>query len=320
MDRCQCCRDVTKCPVCKSSASKFDHVGVRASTKAQPSAESGLWHFARPCGHKANLPISPSQRKVVYNGGPLWKTGYSWQNVYWGPFFATAAASPWVTRLEKATRDIESDKSYSGGLAEYDVGIGHVITSATIRTPPSQAFSDNQLRQALTDWINQGLVSRLGTRGAYNIFLPPGVIVSLSPLEKSCGAFCDYHNTVNASNGPFYTVEPYPCSKGCNRCTNDLFDTLTQGLSEEMVELKTDMDPGTGWVIGNEELCDFCDRSFVCNQITGGEFVNSWYDRGKGACWKSANPTPNTMLVEDETGLSRIRLGSSNIGRDLQSK
>jgi len=61
---------------------------------------------------------------------------------------------------------------------------------------------------------------------------------------------------------------------------------LTQGLSEEMVELKTDMIPGTGWVIGNLELCDYCDAKFVCNRISGGEYVNSWYDKSKKACWK----------------------------------
>ncbi|OLE71008.1 hypothetical protein AUF78_04045 [archaeon 13_1_20CM_2_51_12] len=57
-------------------------------------------------------------------------------------------------------------------------------------------------------------------------------------------------------------------------------------MSEEMVELKTDMNPGTGWVIGNLELCDYCDAKFVCNRITGGEYVNSWYDKNKKACWK----------------------------------
>src|SRR5712692_5369399 len=279
MDRCHSCQDTTRCPTCRTLVSGFDHIGVRASTGSRTGLESGIWHFARPCGHRANLPTAPSQRKVVYNGGPLWQAGYSWQNVYWGPYFATATAMPWVARLEKATRDIDSDKSYSGGLAEYNVGIGQVTTSTTIRTAPPLALSDNQIRQTLTSWINQGLVAKLGTRGAYNIFLPPGVTASLSQLEKSCSVFCDYHNSANGSNGPFYTVEPYPCAKGCNRCTNNPFDTLTQGLSEEMVELKTDMDPGTGWVIGNDELCDYCDRNFVCNQISTGEYVNSWYDR-----------------------------------------
>jgi len=61
----------------------------------------------------------------------------------------------------------------------------------------------------------------------------------------SCSSFCDYHDAVNGPSGPFYTVEPYPCAQGCNQCTKDPFDTLTQGLSEEMIELKTDMDPGT---------------------------------------------------------------------------
>ncbi len=289
--------------------SGFDHVGVRASTGSQQGLDSGIWHFAKPCGHKARIPTHPSQAKVNYNGGPLWKNDYSWQNIYWGPYFATATASPWIARLEKAVRDIESDKSYSGELSEYNVGTGQVIPSTTIRTASPSSISDKQIKQALTGWISQGLVSNLGTKGAYNIFLPPGVTVSLSLLVKSCSAFCDYHNTVNGSNGPFYTVEPYPCSKGCNQCTNDLFDTLTQGLSEEMVELKTDMDPGTGWVIGNEELCDFCDRNFVCNQITTGEYVNSWYDKTKGACWKSVNLSRNTSLFPDETGLRKTRLG-----------
>src|SRR5262245_22097615 len=299
MDRCQSCRDTTHCPACKSPVNGFDHIGVRRSTSSQLGLESGIWHYAKPCGHRSHVPSSRSQMKVAYNGGPLWKNGYSWQNVYWGPYFASTAVSHWINRLEKATRDIESDESYSGGLSEYNVGIGQIITSTTIRTAPPNSLSDKQLKQALTSWISQGLVAKLETHGAYNIFLPPGSTIALSPLEKSCSTFCDYHNTVNGSNGPFYTVEPYPCAKGCNRCSNDLFDTLTQGLSEEMVELKTDMDPGTGWIIGNEELCDFCDRNFVCNQITGGEFVNSWYDKAKGSCWKGTGSARNTALPDE---------------------
>src|SRR5438270_113373 len=71
-----------------------------------------------------------------------------------------------------------------------------------------------------------------------------------------------------------------------NRLRIPIIDyTITQGLSEEMIELKTDMDPGTGWVIGNEEICDYCDANFVCNRIATGEYVNSWYDKSKNACW-----------------------------------
>src|SRR5207244_2957788 len=66
--------------------------------------------------------------------------------------------------------------------------------------------------------INSGTVAALGTTGAYNIFLPPGTTASLSG-DLSCNSFCDYHDSANGPNGPFYTVEPYPCAQGCNQCT-----------------------------------------------------------------------------------------------------
>lgn len=288
MDRCESCKGISACNECGRGVTGFDHIGVRATSNQAGTGRSGIWHYARPCGHRAQVRAPTSS--VKYNGGPLWKNGYSWQNVYWGTYFTTATA--WVRSIEKATADIEADSTYSAGLSQYNVGIGRFVPPATIMTAPPTKLSDTQLRQALTGWIASGTVQRLGAQGAYNIFLPPGVKVNLSPLEASCAVFCDYHNTANGSNGPFYTVEPYPCSSGCNQCTNDPFDTLTQGLSEEMVELKTDMDPGTGWVIGNEELCDFCDHQFVCNRISTGEYVNAWYDQNKRVCWTGTGPTP----------------------------
>src|SRR6266704_4209380 len=32
-------------------------------------------------------------------------------------------------------------------------------------------------------------------------------------------------------------------------------------------------------------FCDYCDANFVCNKIATGEYVNSWYDKSKNACW-----------------------------------
>ncbi len=279
-ERCEVCRNVSSCIVCGSSISGFEHIGVRAVA----GRESGIWHYASPCRHRNQLRAASAN--VKYGGGPLWKNGYTWQSVYWGPYFTSSSASAWVASVEKAVANIESDKTYSGGLTQYNVGIGKVNTLIKVQTSPAAKISDAQIKQTLTGWIASGIVPNLGGRGAYNIFLPPGVTVSLTPLEASCAVFCDYHNTVNGSNGPFYTVEPYPCTNGCNQCTTNPLDTLTQGLSEEIVELKTDMNPGTGWVIGNLELCDYCDAKFVCNRIGGGEYVNSWYDKNKKACWK----------------------------------
>jgi hypothetical protein len=221
---------------------------------------------------------------VKYNGGPLWQDGYTWQNIYWGNYYTRPSSAEWMKKLDLAVAHLESDTSYSGGLRQYNVGIGKVIESVIVQQEPPSQISNDQIAKTLTGWISAGTVADLSASGAYNIFLPPGTTASLSS-DLSCNAFCDYHDTVNGPGGPFYTVEPYPCAQGCNQCTKDPFDTLTQGLSEEMVELKTDMDPGTGWVIGNEEICDYCDANFVCNRIATGEYVNSWYDKSKNACW-----------------------------------
>jgi hypothetical protein len=320
LDRCEACEKISSCTVCGHRVTGFDHIGVRASKtrqvekgtslgRSRPTTGSGIWHFSRPCGHRISSPaVSP---RVKYNGGPLWKDGYTWQSIYWGSYFTTASSSSWVKRIETAIRDIESDNAYSGGLSEYNVGIGKIIPHTIIKTNPPTRLSDSQIKQTLTGWINQGTVSNFGSTGAYNIFLPPGVTVTLSPLEASCKIFCDYHNTVNNAKGPFYTVEPYPCSQGCNHCTNDPFDTLTQGLSEEMVELKTDMDPGTGWVIGNEEICDYCDANFVCNRISTGEYVNAWYDKGKNACWRGISASNSELLSTGfDPSRSRVETGT----------
>ena len=294
MNRCDSCRHISSCPSCGQSVNYFDHLGVRGTTSRLriPVIEytvtydrqpSGIWHYSRPCGHRIHT--TAISAAVKYNGGPLWQDGYTWQNVYWGTYFTKSSSSQWVKRLELATSHLESDTTYSGGLRQYNVGIGRLIAPVTILQEPPSQISNDQIKKMLTDWIGSGTVTDLGVQGAHNMFLPPGTTASLSG-DISCSTFCDYHDSVDGPNGPFFTVEPFPCAQGCNQCTNNPFDTLTQGLSEEMVELKTDMDPGTGWVIGNEELCDYCDTNFVCNRLSTGEYVNSWYDKGRIACWK----------------------------------
>ncbi|MBX8631279.1 MAG: hypothetical protein J9259_01970 [Thermoplasmata archaeon YP2-bin.285] len=295
MDRCKSCTGIVSCPVCGSPISSFSHVGVRGNETSfnipvidyklkLGSNPSGIRHYAQPCDHRViTQAASPD---LVYNGGPLWGNGYSWINVYWGKFYTTEAGKAWVARVDRATSDIETNPSYSGGLRQYNVGMGKLLESITIPAEPPSSMSNSQLKEQILSWINSNEIRDVSNKGAYNLFLPPGMTVTLSS-ETSCAFFCDYHDTVDAEKGPFYTVEPYPCSSGCNNCTSSEFDTLTMGLSEEMVELKTDMDPGTGWVIGNEELCDYCDAHFVCNRISTGEYVNAWYDRAKDACWSS---------------------------------
>lgn len=280
--RCPYCREIFTCPHCGATVESFKHVGVRATGHKG----SSIWHISVPCGHKVDIE-SGSQVKqgtgglAVYNGGPVWKDGYQWFNVYWGSYWN---GQNWVQMINKATEDLETNASYSGKLKQYGVGVGGLKGSSVISQDPPSTVSNTDIGKEILSWIKQGLVPDLQKMGAYNIFLPPGVSATLG-TQQSCSVFCDYHDTADANNGPFFTCEPYPCSTGCNQCNTNAFDTLTQGLSEEMVELKTDMNPGTGWVIGNEEVCDYCDQHFVCNQISTGEFVNAWYSDATGTCW-----------------------------------
>lgn len=295
MNTCENCSGISVCPLCGSNITFFKHVGVRGTVSSfkiplagfdvkYDSQPSGVWHYANPCGHRVN--VRQGSASLKYNGGPLWKDGYSWLNVFWGSYYSSPTATAWINNVDRATANIEANQSYSGGLSQYNVGIGRLAGHVVIPQDPPATVANTDIAKQLQDWVKSGKLSDLGQKGAYNIFLPPGITATLSG-EQSCSTFCDYHDSANGKNGPFYTVEPYPCATGCNQCTSNPFDTLTTGLSEEMVELKTDMDPGTGWVIGNEEICDFCDANYVCKTISTGEYVNSWYDMKAGACWKS---------------------------------
>src|SRR5438093_1594708 len=89
----------------------------RDSGRSRVTSGSGVWHFARPCGHRSSS--AAGSPRVKYNGGPLWKTGYTWQSVYWGTYFTTPSSSSWVKRVDDAVLNIETDKAYSGGLSMF---------------------------------------------------------------------------------------------------------------------------------------------------------------------------------------------------------
>ncbi len=280
--RCDRCKSIDTCPVCGSRVETFNHVGVRAVN----SKSSTIWHYAVPCLHRVEIQQFGAKKQgtgklAVYNGGPLWKAGYQWFNVFWGSYWNGNAD---IGRINGATADIEAANSYSGGLSEYNVGIGLLGGSVVIPKDSPATVSESDIDPAISSWIASKQIPNLGLIGAYNIFLAPGVTATLGS-DKSCVTFCDYHDSINGNVGPFFTLEPFPCQSGCNQCSSSSFDTLTQGLSEEMVELKTDMNPGTGWVISNEEICDYCDANFVCNKISTGENVNAWYSNKNGKCW-----------------------------------
>src|SRR5437899_10867544 len=92
-------------------------VGVKLTVDQHAS---GIWHYAQPCGHR----IRPSPRTtsevvgVKYNGGPLWKDGYTWQNVYRVQSSGTTAGSSWATSVHRATAATATERDYSAGVGQ----------------------------------------------------------------------------------------------------------------------------------------------------------------------------------------------------------
>jgi hypothetical protein len=108
----------------------------------------------------------------------------------------------------------------------------------------------------------------------YFVYLPPGVAV-VQGGDRSCQAFCGYHNDINGQI--FYAVMPYP---GCNGCRGTLspFDALTATSSHELCEAITDPIPGQGWYDDNNgEIGDIC--AWKIKQVGSYQVQKEWSNR-----------------------------------------
>jgi hypothetical protein len=108
---------------------------------------SGVWHYSQPCNHRVYLTATSSI--VKYNGRPLWQDGYTWQNIYWGSYYTKPSSTQWMQKLELAVAHLESDTSYSGGLRQYNVGIGKVIGPVIVQQDPPSQISNDQIAKPL---------------------------------------------------------------------------------------------------------------------------------------------------------------------------
>src|SRR6266700_1650959 len=77
-----------------------------------------------------------------------------------------------MKKLELVVAHLESDASYSGGLGQYNVGIGKVIGPVIVQQDPPSQLSNDQIAKTLITWTSARTVADLSTNGAYNIFLP----------------------------------------------------------------------------------------------------------------------------------------------------
>src|SRR2546428_6639039 len=100
-----------------------------------------------------------------------------------------------MKRLELAVTHLESDPSYSGGLSQYNVGIGKLIGPVIVQQDPPSQLSNEQIAKTLIGWIGAGTVSNLSTNTAYKLILPPGTTAS-PPGDLACSTFSAYHDTI----------------------------------------------------------------------------------------------------------------------------
>src|SRR2546430_13358889 len=83
------------------------------------------------------------------------------ENIYWGSYYTKPSSSQWMNKLELVVAHLEPDTSYSGGLRQYNVGIGKIIGPVIVQQAPPSQISNDQIAKALTGWISAGTVADL---------------------------------------------------------------------------------------------------------------------------------------------------------------
>src|SRR2546422_10733249 len=83
MDRCDACKNISKCAICGASSDYFHHVGVRGTTNrlripvidynvTYDKQPSGVWHYSQSCNHRVYLAATSSI--VKHDEGPSGRT------------------------------------------------------------------------------------------------------------------------------------------------------------------------------------------------------------------------------------------------------
>jgi|HubBroStandDraft_6_1064221.scaffolds.fasta_scaffold282789_2 hypothetical protein len=214
--------------------------------------------------------------QLTYRGGPL-LTNVQVFTVFWGNAWANPPISDTASRLNDFF-DFILQSALIDQLAEYNVGgrtIGHgkrigtaVVTSPATRRTTSDTAVQHMLQHQIA---TNNTFPQPSAETLYFVYLPPGVAV-VQGGDRSCQAFCGYHNDINGQI--FYAVMPYP---GCNGCRGTLseFDALTATSSHELCEAITDPIPGQGWYDDNNgEIGDIC--AWKIKQVGSYQVQQEW--------------------------------------------
>ena len=197
---------------------------------------------------------------LTYRGGVL-LTNVKVFTVFWGTGWNEQAVAGVPAQINDFFKFILTSalihQIAEYNTAEYKIGHGSLIGTATVTTPaPKKSTSDASIQKFLKQEIAKNKAfPQPDANTLYFVFTPPGIEITQGG-GGSCTSFCGYHDSIGEDI--FYAAMPYP---NCQGCTGSLaaFDALTSTSSHELCEAITDPIPGTGWYDDyNGEVGDIC--------------------------------------------------------------
>src|SRR5579859_5882301 len=242
-------------------------------------------------------PHVESPPSLQYHGGPVLQS-VEVVPIYWGAAWASGTNAQLTNQLD-GFFDFITTSEYMDLLAEYSTSstpIQHGSRLASARISNSEPgtivggvrqVTDAQIQTALQGWIAAHTVPATTANTLYFIFLPPDV-VSILGNDRSCQAYCGYHNHVG---NVFYAVIPFATCTGCV-FAGQFLDTLTEVASHEFAEAVTDPALNAWWETGvGDEIGDICNRQTT---RLGGYLVQTEWSNAQNACViaPAASPTP----------------------------
>lgn len=264
---------------------------------------------------KGKAPKSAGSGNMVYYGGPVIANAKVYA-VFWGdnvPSETKRNIGAFFTNM--------LDSTYMDWLSEYDTNlkavdgrdgthqhIGRGTFAGAFTIAPSNAstdLSDADVQKELEGQIAAGKLPAADDNSLYMTYFPAGINIAIEG-QKSCQAFCAYHEGFKTKGGTsiFYGVMPVCGGFGCG--FGNAFDNMTIVSSHEAIEAVTDPFPTPGsnpsfpqaWnTTDGQEIGDLCagQSSTVTGHGITSKVQHEW-DNNTSSCnggpWsQSAIPT-----------------------------
>ncbi|MBI3551432.1 MAG: hypothetical protein HY077_02840 [Elusimicrobia bacterium] len=267
------------------------------ASSAQAAPHGILW--ARGKG-----PANPkASGNLLYYGGPVISKARV-TAVFWGP----SVPSETQEKIGPFFSNI-LDSAYMDWLSEYDtngtavdgragthqhIGRGSYAGSATIApNNASTDLMDADVQAELESQIAAGKLPPSDDNTLYMVYFPAGINITIEG-QRSCSAFCAYHEGFKTKSGKsiFYGIMPVCGGFGCG--FGGAFDNMSIVSSHEAIEAITDPFPTPGdkpaypqaWNTSDgQEIADLCQS--VSGTVTGHGLtskVSGEWDNASGSC------------------------------------